>query len=62
MNETNERIQELQEKMNEFILNESVFADENPSWEEVLEAQIEAERKWNETEEGKELKALLEAS
>ena len=27
-----ERIEELQEKKLEFILNESVFENENPSW------------------------------
>jgi hypothetical protein len=54
-----ERIAELQEKKDEFILNESIFADENPSWGEVAEAQSEAETRWNETDEGKELIALL---
>ena len=56
-----DRIDELQEKMDEYILNESVFADDNPSWGEVLDAQTEAEARWNETEEGKELTALLKA-
>lgn len=56
---TKERIEELQEKMQEFILNESVFADDHPSWGEVAEAQTIAESKWDETDEGKELKALL---
>lgn len=55
-----DRIEELQEKLHEFILNESVFEDDHPSWGEVLEAQIEAESKWDETDEGKELKALLD--
>ena len=55
----NERIEELQEKRHEFILNESVFADDNPSWGEVAEAENEAEARWNETDEGKELIALL---
>lgn len=54
-----ERIDELEEKKEEFILNESVFADDHPSWGELYDAQVEAERKWDETEEGKELKALL---
>lgn len=57
----NDRISELQEKKDEFILNESVFADDHPSWLEVAEAEAEAERKWDETDEGKELKALLES-
>lgn len=54
-----ERIEELQEKRNEFVLNESVYEDENPSWFEVAEAQDEAERRWNETDDGKELKRLF---
>jgi len=55
-----ERIEELQEKMDEYILNESVFPDDSPSWEEVLNAQAEAESRWNETDEGKELTSLLD--
>ncbi|HBI37021.1 MAG TPA: hypothetical protein DDY71_05200 [Spirochaetia bacterium] len=55
----NERIEELEEKKLEFILNESVYEDENPSWGEIVESQNEAERKWEETEEGKELNSLL---
>ena len=54
-----ERIEELQEKKLEFILNESVFENENPSWGEIVESQNDAERKWEETEEGRELNALL---
>ena len=54
------RTEELLEKKDEFILNESVFADKNPSWGEVADAQSEAEIRWNETDEGKELIALLE--
>lgn len=53
-----DRINELQEKMQEFILNESVTADDNPSWGEIAESQAEAERRWNETDDGKELKKL----
>lgn len=53
-----ERIEELQEMKEEFILNESELP-ENPSWGELAEAQAEAERKWEETDDGKELKALL---
>lgn len=56
---TQDRIQELQEKMDEFILNESVFADDHPSWGELADAQAVAEAKWNRTAEGRELKALL---
>lgn len=55
-----ERIAELEEKLSEFVLNESVYEDDHPSWGEVAEAQAEAERKWNETDEGRELKALLD--
>ena len=54
-----ERIAELQEKQDEFIINESILP-ENPSWGDLLEAQAEAEARWNETDEGKELTALLE--
>lgn len=54
-----DRLAELQEKRDEFILNESVYEDENPSWGEVAEAQDEAERRWNETDDGKELINLL---
>lgn len=57
---TKDRITELKEKRDEFILNESVFEDENPSWLELAEAQAEAERRWDETDEGQELKALLD--
>lgn len=53
-----DRIAELIELRNEFILNESVFADDSPSWGEVADAQAEAERKWNETDEGNELREL----
>lgn len=53
------RFKELVEKMHEFILNESVFADDNPSWGEVAEAEFEAMQKWNETDEGKEMTALI---
>jgi hypothetical protein len=54
-----DRIEELQEKRDEFILNESVFEDENPSWGEVFEANAEAEKRWDETDDGKELAKLL---
>ena len=54
------RIQELEEKKFEFILNESfIQEDKSPSWYEVAEAEHEAERKWDETDDGKELKSLL---
>ena len=59
MTKNRDRIEELQEKHHEFILNESVFADDNPSWGEVAEAGQKAELKWSETAEGKELKELL---
>jgi hypothetical protein len=55
-----DRIEELQEKRNEFIFSELVFEDENPSWGEVFEANAKAEQKWNETDDGKELKSLLD--
>ena len=54
-----ERIEELEEMRDEFIFNESVYEDENPSWGEIIEAQAEAEMKWEETDNGKELKRLL---
>lgn len=56
------RIAELEEMKQEYILNESVFADDHPSWGEVAEASAAAESKWEETVEGKELKSLLEES
>lgn len=56
---SSERINELQEMRDEFILNESIFADENPSWGEVIDANAIAEQKWDKTENGKELKKLL---
>ena len=59
---TTERIEELREKRDEFIFNETVYADENPSWGEVFEAEAEAEKRWDETEDGKELQTLLEQS
>lgn len=55
----NEKIKELQEMKDEFIFNESVFENDSPSWGEVANAQAEAESRWNKTDEGKELKALL---
>ena len=59
MNES-DRIEELQEKKIEFIFNESMLSeDDSPSWFEVSEAENEAEAKWDETDDGKELKALL---
>lgn len=56
----NERIEELEEMRLEFILNEAVFADDHPSWGEVADANAEAESRWDETDDGKELKALYE--
>jgi hypothetical protein len=53
-----DRIEELEEKRDEFILNEAVTKDDSPSWGELAEAQYEAESRWNETDEGKELKSL----
>ena len=53
------RIEELEEKRTEFIINESVFEDENPSWSECFEANNKAEQLWNETDDGKELAKLL---
>ena len=53
-----DRFEELQEMKNEFILNESVFENENPSWGEVAESNSKAELLWNETAEGKELLSL----
>ena len=55
----NDRIEELEEMKNEFVFNESVYDDENPSWREVAEAQAKAEAKWEETDYGKELKKLM---
>jgi len=54
-----ERIEELEENRLEFVFNEAIFQDENPSWGEVAEAYGEAELRWDETDEGKELKSLL---
>jgi hypothetical protein len=56
---TGQRVADLQEKRDEYILNESVTPDDHPSWGELADAQAGAEDAWNETEEGKELKALL---
>ena len=55
-----ERIEELEDKKLEFTFNEAVFEDENPSWGEVADAYDEAEERWNETDDGKELLALLD--
>ena len=55
MNNNNDRIEELEEMRTEFVFNEAVFMDENPSWGEVAEAYAEAESKWDETPMGKEL-------
>jgi len=54
------RIEELEEEKSEFILNESNIDEEkSPSWEDVADANAEAESKWDETDEGQELKTLL---
>lgn len=53
-----QRIKDLEEERTEFILNESQFPDESPSWGEVAEANAEAESKWEDTEEGEELAEL----
>jgi hypothetical protein len=54
------RIEELEEEKEEFIVNESSIPEEkSPSWGEVAESQGDEESKWDETEEGEELKALL---
>jgi hypothetical protein len=53
-----DRMEELQEMRQEFIINEMVTPDNHPSWQEVAEASAEAESKWDATNEGKELKAL----
>lgn len=58
--ELNRRIMELEEKETEFILNEAIYEDDNPSWGELAKAQGEAKHRWDETDEGKELKSLLE--
>ena len=52
------RLSELQEIRQEFILNESIFADDHPSWGEVADAEAEAESRWEQTAEGQELKKL----
>ncbi len=54
-----ERIKALEEKRDEFILNESVFADDHPSWGEIVDAQCEAGSIWDLSDDGKELKAML---
>lgn len=54
-----ERIEELEEAKQEFILHESETEDDSPSWGEIAEANGTAEEKWDETEDGQELSALL---
>jgi hypothetical protein len=56
---TQERIEELQEKMQEYILNHADIGQRNVSWGELADLQAIAESKWDETDEGKEIKALL---
>jgi hypothetical protein len=55
----NDRIEELQEKMQEFILEHADIGQRSASWGELADLQAVAESEWNETDEGKELKALL---
>lgn len=56
-----DRIAELEEMKQEFILNESwIPEDQRPSWGDVAEAGAKAESMWDETENGKELKSLLD--
>ena len=57
MSTKQDRIDELLEKMHEYILNESVIPDPC-TWGELAEAQAIAEQAWQKTDEGKELKAL----
>jgi len=57
---TKERIEELQEKMQEYILNHADIGQRSVSWGELADLQAIAESAWNETDEGKELKALLD--
>lgn len=52
------RIEELEEGRDEFILNEAETDDDSPSWSEVADSQSDAESRWDETDEGQELKAL----
>lgn len=59
---TKERIEELQEKMQEFILEHSDIGQRSVSWGELADLQAVAESEWNETDEGKELAALLNDS
>jgi hypothetical protein len=56
---TKNRIEELQEKMQEYILNHADIGQRSVSWGELADLQAIAESKWNETDEGKELAALL---
>lgn len=54
------RIEELQDEKDEFIINESMIDEnESPSWGDIAEANANAESKWDESEEGEELKVLL---
>ena len=56
------RIEELQDAKEEFVLNESMIPEDvnpNPSWEEVAIASNDAESRWEDTDEGQELKVLL---
>lgn len=54
-----ERIEELREERNEYVANEhGIPEEESPSWGEVAEANSKAEDKYNETDEGIELKNL----
>jgi hypothetical protein len=54
-----ERIAQLEDEKESFILEYSALPEEDaPSWGDVLEAQTDAESKWDETDEGQELKAL----
>ena len=56
---TQERIEELQEMKQEYILNHVDIGQRSISWGELLELEVIAESEWNETDEGKELAALL---
>jgi hypothetical protein len=52
-----DRIEELELERDEFILNETQ-SDDSSSWGELSEEEAKAEEKWNETDEGIELKNL----
>lgn len=61
MSELTDRIAELEEEKQEYIftITSEEIGQKSVSWGELFDIQADAEARWNNTEQGQELKALL---